>query len=1231
MSSPTLFQNIFTGYTGVINQQLNTNMIKIDSSNIHLAWTDIQNLFTDYYTNSVSFPSALPPEFSTIQTDISAAIKVLTSSEVSLSVAIGVTLDRSTLEYVQFSFTFQKTYSFDIPGTANKSVSIDHPTLTVFIYNPLFNAGYAKSISSLTLSVGVQFLGIDSQLQLSIPGFIASITSTSSLQSADTFLNTLGCNNDSLNHILSQSTATFGATLFIKDKNFNLSLSLDTGASCSWNGFDLQDVAIDLSYFAKSLSFSVGSQIQISDDSNTATVDITLADDRSGGLTVSGQTNFYPALDVSGVAGKLAKIIGGSAPSFPFDLSIVSLELVMTETTVQEKRTLSDLVFNCKADLVLLDSGSSVQFDVNLSYSSGGELTIELTLGDLVLTEIKTDNFGLLSATIAQNTTVSIQTLAQFFNIEALKNIPAFQNIDITGLFVAVDSSVSPKSHLVGLQLDVNETTQQNLLKFATGSAEIGLKTIVIFAANQKWAASDVAKISGDVSGFVFPAEIPQGPSLSVGAIIGNQTYNLPLLPGTQSSSQNGGSGVGGSPPGSGSGSGTGTSATQPTPISDQNSVRWFDVQKQLGPLYLKKIGFKLLQNGQTSSLELATDASVTLGPLEATLDDFSFTFPLTWGMSIDNLSIGLQGLNLSYSKPPLLISGGLLHTTSAGEDLYQGNILIETSAFLLSAFGEYAEVTPKSGDPFKSLALFAALNSPPLGGPIFCFVTGLAAGFGYNSQLNIPTTAEQIPDFALLTAAGPPPSGQPAPDISVITKCISPSQGEDWIAVGILFRSFEFINSTALLTAAFGNNLQFAILGQSEMSLPPASSTNLAYAQVDVEATYSPASGSLEVYGILTNNSYILSRDCHLTGGFAYILENNGNFVLTYGGYSPQYNYQQYNYPSIPRVQILWQIDSHTYIKGDQYFAITPAVMMAGGGLQATWSCGIFSAWFNVNVDLFMQWQPFMYSGDFSIYLGVSFDLHICFIHVHFSFQLGASMHIEGPPFRGSVHIDLDVISFTIHFGPSLQTPSPLIWSQFRTMLPVGGTVTPGTAAPNTLIESESPLIGASVTSGLLLDLSQSPSSKNDPDWIINGTNFCIDFHSSVPITELAQSGSIGTASLPTEISTLMGVLPMSIGTASGQFAVTITNVKTPTTPVTVSGNSNFNLIFTQKNMAAAHWGQSQPADQNALPQLMNCGLKISATRGTPDETILIPVSYLQTTPSVTAISNRTAALNPF
>ncbi|WP_338091923.1 DUF6603 domain-containing protein [Sorangium cellulosum] len=640
------------------------------------------------------------------------------------------------------------------------------------------------------------------------------------------------------------------------------------------------------------------------------------------------------------------------------------------------------------------------------------------------------------------------------------------------------------------------------------------------------------------------------------------------------------------------------------------SNVHWLDVQKEIGPLSMERVGFAYSHpQGDEPKVSVLCDAKLTLGPIELSLDGFAVDFTLS---SPPTVSPSLDGMELAFDNPPLVISGGFLYDKQ--NDLYAGEAMIESPELGLAALGEYAD----TGDS-KSLALFAALTDPALGGPPFLYVKGLSLGFGYNNKLSIPTTIDELLDFYLLQVAD---GTEKSPSLDKLVKIVQPDAGENWIAIGLGVGSFELLQATVLLTAIFGHDLQFAILGQAELSIPPNSQERIAYAQIDVEATYSPLKGALEVFGGLTKSSFVLSPDCHISGGFAYVLDtSSGDFVKTFGGYAPTFDYASRGYPAVDRLEISWSVDSHTSIKGDAYYALTPAAMMAGGSLQATWDADIFAASFTTDVDLLMQWKPFKYQASFTMSLDVSFTLKIAFVHHKFHFHVGASLNVAGPPFHGRARIHLSVISLTISFGGSPEAPSLLGWDDFRKLLP-------GDASED---NSNSALLTAKMTTGLIADLTQN-KGNGDPDWVVNGTDFSITIQSSIPVTQASQVASMTLTPDTPDI----GILPMGIGSAQGTLDVTLSgpNGVVPTGTAGTAATSKVVVEALQGNIAAAHWGTTAPSDANASMKPGTCGYRLYGGRPTPDKTRQIPVQPLLSDPVPIAAwsdPDRKAAAQPF
>jgi hypothetical protein len=64
------------------------------------------------------------------------------------------------------------------------------------------------------------------------------------------------------------------------------------------------------------------------------------------------------------------------------------------------------------------------------------------------------------------------------------------------------------------------------------------------------------------------------------------------------------------------------------------------------------------------------------------------------------------------------------------------------------------------------------------------------------------------------------------------------------------------------------------------------------------------------------------------------------------------------------------------------------------------------------------INFSPFHFVGDISVSVGVQFTLDLWIATIHINIDIGAGLHLQGPPFGGYVHVDFWVFGFTIHFG---------------------------------------------------------------------------------------------------------------------------------------------------------------------------------------------------------------------
>jgi len=462
-------------------------------------------------------------------------------------------------------------------------------------------------------------------------------------------------------------------------------------------------------------------------------------------------------------------------------------------------------------------------------------------------------------------------------------------------------------------------------------------------------------------------------------------------------------------------------------------------------------------------------------------------------------------------------------------------------------------------------------VNDVPIGGPPFFFVTGFSGGFGFNRNLLLPTV-DKVAAYPLVAGANQatsPFGANPSLNdfLAQLDTYMGVSIGQDWIAAGIDFTTFDILQSYALLTLTFGTRVQVALLGLSTLSVPPQDPNPVAQAQLELEAVFAPDDGTFQLSAELTPASYVLSTDCHLTGGFAWYMwfspsEYAGDFVVTLGGYNPYYTVPAH-YPSVPRLGFNWQLSgAPLVIKGGMYLALTPHVFMVGGSLEAVWETGGIKAWFDVSADFLVTWKPFYYDARMGVSFGVEARVDLYLTTVTIKATVGATLHIWGPDFSGVAKIDLDIVTFSISFGSQPSQPQPIAWGEFKTSFLGAPSSSPSTLAAASVdadtaspgaaslgdssdTSSQAPVLQTFVPTGLLRDLTgqgQQVQYVVDPE--------CVTFTAQTQVpaktlvvgaTPVTTSTTGPTAPWPAEF----GVGPMAVDPSDFTSDQTVTITK--------------------------------------------------------------------------------------
>lgn len=132
------------------------------------------------------------------------------------------------------------------------------------------------------------------------------------------------------------------------------------------------------------------------------------------------------------------------------------------------------------------------------------------------------------------------------------------------------------------------------------------------------------------------------------------------------------------------------------------------------GPLTISActLQYKESSDGESKILSIVIDATFRMGPMSFSLLGFSIGIPLD-KFHLDNLAgladdvvVSLNGLALSFNKPPILIAGGFEHKIVPDGEVYMGGVGIGFPPYTFIGIGSYKKLAG-----YKSVFLYAKLD----------------------------------------------------------------------------------------------------------------------------------------------------------------------------------------------------------------------------------------------------------------------------------------------------------------------------------------------------------------------------------------------------------------------------------------------------------------------------------------------------------------------------------------
>ena len=452
----------------------------------------------------------------------------------------------------------------------------------------------------------------------------------------------------------------------------------------------------------------------------------------------------------------------------------------------------------------------------------------------------------------------------------------------------------------------------------------------------------------------------------------------------------------------------------------------WYlPIQRAFGPVYIEQIGLGATHTGsppatpkRLESISLSIDGQVSLFGLTASVDKLRLTYHVNQAFfEAASWEVDLDGFALASEIGGLTLVGALrrapLSPPLQGME-YLGMLKIGFGGYGLDLFGGYAHPTGPQGS-FASFFAFGALHAP-LGGPPAFFVTGIGLGFGINRQLTPPTIENITTNVFMVAMKALGPAPDPMVQLEQMRTQIRPAQGQYWVAAGISFTSFVLISGEVVVTVAFGDGLDIAVLGLARAELPSPGFT-LVSIELGLIARFSTKEGTALIAAQLTENSWLLHPSVRLTGGFAFQTwwkgPNAGQFVVTLGGYHPSFHHD--GYPTVPRLGLSWKVADNISIVGESYFALCSEALMAGTSMEVSAHFGPAHASLSYGADGIVFFDPFWFRVSAWAEVRAGIRIWLLFGTVDVELSLGVFVEVTGPP----IHVEgrFEICGFEVPF----------------------------------------------------------------------------------------------------------------------------------------------------------------------------------------------------------------------
>ncbi len=465
-----------------------------------------------------------------------------------------------------------------------------------------------------------------------------------------------------------------------------------------------------------------------------------------------------------------------------------------------------------------------------------------------------------------------------------------------------------------------------------------------------------------------------------------------------------------------------------------------------IGPIEIESATISVTPSGSGIPIALGVTVDGNLGPLQAVVDDIGLTLSLSFvkhGGNLGPVAAALafkppKGVGLSINAGVVTGGGYLYIDTDRGE--YAGALQLEVADFLsLSAIGLISTKMPDGSSGFSLLIIVTADFGPGI--QLGFGFTLLAVGglLGLNRMVVLQALTDGVRTGSIQSVMFPKDVIANAPQIISDLRAIFPPQQGTFL-IGPMAKLGW--GEPTLASLSLGVIIEIppgdvAILGILQLALP-APDVAVLMLQVNFIGVLEFDKQRFYFFASLFD-SHVLFITLQGDMGVLFAYGSDANFVVSVGGFHPQFNPPPLPFPSPQRISIDLINESYAKIHADGYFAVTTNTVQFGTHSSFFFGFSACSVEGSSGFDALIQFSPFYFIVDINTQFSVKvFGVGVYGVGIDVSLSGPTPWHVHGTASLSFFFFSIDIgIDFTWGDNPNTTLPPiavmPIVSGEFQ------------------------------------------------------------------------------------------------------------------------------------------------------------------------------------------------------